>query len=123
MHYHISLTIPQQEKTRPFAIFSLLSLLGKLHPENEMLETESVHLVACRDSIAVVRKADESKALGHAGFPVLGKEDSGDTTEALEHIAQFSLFRHLGDLLQRKDALAGLHIFVYTTEKAVDVRW
>jgi hypothetical protein len=89
MHYHISLTIPQQEKTRPFAIFSLLSLLGKFDSENEMLETKSVHLVACRNSIAVVCEADESKALGHASFPVFGKEDSGDTTEALEHIAQF----------------------------------
>jgi hypothetical protein len=89
MYYHISLTVLQQEKTKPFAIFPLLSLLGKFHSENKMLETETVHLVACCDSIAVVRKADEGKALGHAGFPVLGKEDSGDTTEALEHIAQF----------------------------------
>lgn len=87
MHYHILLTIPQQEKTRAFVCF-LLSLLGELHPENKMLETKSVHLVACRDSIAVICEADEGETLGHASFPILGKKDSGDTTETLEHIAQ-----------------------------------
>lgn len=86
MHYHIFLTIPQQEKTRAFVV--LLSLLGKLDPENEMLETKSVHLVACRDSVAVVCEADEGETLGHTSFPVLGEEDSGDTAETLEHIAQ-----------------------------------
>lgn len=86
-----------------------------------MLETESIHLVACRDSIAVVRKADKSKALGHAGFPVLGKEDSGDTTEALEHVAQFSFFRHLGDLFEKKYVLARLQMSEYMPEKVIQL--
>ena len=63
-----------------------------------MLETKSVHLRTGLDGVAAVRKADEGEALGHAGFSVLGKEYSGDTTETLEHIAQLSLFGHLGNL-------------------------
>lgn len=63
-----------------------------------MLETKSVHLRTGLDGVAAVRKADEGESLGHAGFSVLGKEYSGDTTETLEHIAQLSLFGHLGNL-------------------------
>ena len=63
-----------------------------------MLETKSVHLRTGLDGVAAVRKADEGETLGHAGFSVLGKEYSGDTTETLEHIAQLSLFGHLGNL-------------------------
>lgn len=63
-----------------------------------MLETKSVHLRTGLDGIAPVREADERKALGHTGFPVLRKEYSGDTAEALEHVAQLLLLCHLGDL-------------------------
>lgn len=63
-----------------------------------MLETEAIHLVARLDRIGVIREADERKTLGHSRIPILGQEHSRNTTEALEHVAQLALFRHLGDL-------------------------
>jgi hypothetical protein len=98
MHYHVFPLAKQRTEDRNNTTF-LLSLLGKLHPENEMLETKSVHLRTSLDGIATVRKADEGETLGHAGFSVLGKEYSGNTTKAFEHIAQLSLLGHLGNLM------------------------
>ena len=88
-----------------------------------MLETKSVHLRTGLDGVAAVRKADESKALGHAGFSVLGKEYSGDTTETLEHIAQLSLFGHLGNLssvsiLLSKNCTAALTLVTRSVAKS-----
>jgi hypothetical protein len=76
----------------------LLGLLGKLHAQNKMLETVSVHLVAGFDGIGPVGETDESKALGHARLSVLGQEHTGDAAEALEHVAQLALLCHLRDL-------------------------
>lgn len=77
---------------------SLLSLFGKLDAQNQVLETKAVHLGGSLFGIRTIHVADESKALGHASFPVLGKEHSGDATEALEHVAQLALLGHLGNL-------------------------
>lgn len=63
-----------------------------------MLETVTVHLVAGLDRVVPVREADKREPLGEAGVAVLGQEHSGDAAEALEHVAQFPFFRHLGDL-------------------------
>lgn len=78
--------------------YHLLSLLRKLDSQNQMLETKAVHLGRSLLGVGTIHVADESKALGHAGFPVLGKEHSGDATEALEHVAQLALLGHLGNL-------------------------
>lgn len=63
-----------------------------------MPETKAIHLVARLDRIVAIRIADERKALGHARVAVLGEEDTCDAAEPLEHVAQFLLFCHLGDL-------------------------
>lgn len=67
----------------------------------------AIHLGASIFCIPTIRIADESKALGPLGFPVPGKEDSGDTTETLEEIPQLVLFCQLADLLVKK--LASSH--------------
>lgn len=64
-----------------------------------MPETETVHLGASLDSVAAIRKTDESETLGKTGIAVLGKEDTGDATEPLEHIAKLLFLGHLGDLV------------------------
>ena len=69
-----------------------------------MLETEAIHLVARLDGVRPVDETDKGKTLGHACFPILGEENSGDTAEALEHVTQLVLFRHLGDLEIHKSA-------------------
>ena len=76
----------------------LLGLLRKFHPENEMLEAETVHLAARLDGVAVIREADKCKALGHTRLPVLRQEYPGDAAEPLKHVAQLALFCHLGHL-------------------------
>lgn len=73
-------------------------LLGKLHSQNQVLETEAVHLVAGLDRILAVREADEREALRQTRVFVLGQEHAGDPAEPLEHIAQLAFFGHLRDL-------------------------
>jgi hypothetical protein len=51
--------------------------------------TKAIHFFASTSSIGPICKADESEALGSLGFPVSGKEDSGDATETLEQIPKF----------------------------------
>lgn len=76
----------------------LRRLLGELDAQDQVLETETIHLVACLDSIAPICEADECETLGHARLPVLGQEHSCDATEALEHVAKFALLCQLGNL-------------------------
>lgn len=63
-----------------------------------MPETETVHLGASLDSVATIRETDEGEALGKTRIAILGKEDTSDATEPLEHIAELLFLGHLGDL-------------------------
>lgn len=78
--------------------FPLLSLLGKLDAQDEMLETVAVHLVAGLDGVLPVHEADKGEALGHARLPVLRQEHARNASEALEHVAELALLGHLGNL-------------------------
>lgn len=82
----------------PFSNLPLLSLLRKLDPQDQVPEAEAVHLIASLDRVVPIRKANKRKALRQARVAVLGQEDARDAAEPLEHVAQFLLFRHLGDL-------------------------
>lgn len=63
----------------------------------------AIHLLASKFCVATIRIADESKALGPLGFPVPGKEDSGNATETLEEIPQLVLLCQLADLFAEKN--------------------
>jgi hypothetical protein len=68
-------------------------------------EHTAIHLLASKCSVATIRIADESKALGPLGFPVPGKEDSGNTTETLEQIPQLVFLCQLADLFAKKKSV------------------
>ena len=56
---------------------------------------EAVHLLARLRRIASVRVRHKREALCPSRFPVLGEEDSRDSSKALEHIPEILLLRKL----------------------------
>lgn len=76
----------------------LSSLLGKLDAENQVLETKAIHVRASLCSVVAVCVGNEGEALGHAGFAVLGKEDSCDVAVSREECAELVLLCKLGNL-------------------------
>jgi len=63
-----------------------------------MVVTKSIELVQRLSGITAISERHKRETLCTTGVAILGQEDSGNTTEALEQISELVLFRKLADL-------------------------
>lgn len=103
--------------TEPTIMVRLGGPLGELDAQDQMSVTLTVHLLACPCSLRPVNKTDESKTFSTTSLSVFCEEDSCNTTKALEHVAKFLFFCHLGDL---DNSLVSTQ---QGSRTAVDLRW
>lgn len=99
LRYTVSCRLP----CKPSAVFASMCrlssrLLRKLDLQNKMVVTKSIEFVQRLASITAVGKRHEREPLCTTCIAVLGQENSGDATEALEQISELVLFRKFADL-------------------------